>query len=194
MINSVHQNAIFLANVRNAAVDRNTILAYHAGVLVGHASDSVSVTNNRWWLGYHNTIPSDAVFAKVDPAATNVRQAGNFHDAKIAHYQMWSHNNIPPTASFDLANGTRISSPTPITVTTTDQGTGIARVYFFVDGVPQGHCDTAPYSFAFDPGRYTAGSHELAARAVDRFANPSTESRVRVQVDVSARAGTVRLR
>src|SRR5262249_9075195 len=40
MINSVHQNAIFLANVRNAAVDRNTILSYHTGVLVGYASDS----------------------------------------------------------------------------------------------------------------------------------------------------------
>ena len=75
-----------------------------------------------------------------------------------------------------------ISSPTPIAVNASDVGSGIARVYFFVDGVPEGFSDTGPYVFTFDPSLYTAGPHVLEALAIDRFANPSTASRVSVRV------------
>jgi hypothetical protein len=52
-------------------------------------------------------------------------------------------------------------------------GTGVARVYFFVDGVPRGFSDKAPCTFALDPGRYGAGPHDMAAVAVDKNGNMS---------------------
>ena len=58
------------------------------------------------------------------------------------------------------------------TVTATDQGVGIARVWFFVDGVPAGHSDSAPCTFTVNPADRPSGPHTLSAMAVDAYANP----------------------
>jgi hypothetical protein len=167
-------------------VSGNTLVFAINGVTVTGASDTITLANNRHLPGSYN--PGGASWLDRGSQVTNFTESG---DAQLPG---GSNDTAPPVVSFGLADGTVLSSPTRIPVNATDTGSGVARVYFFVDGVPQGFSDTAPCSFAFDPGRYPAGSHELAARAVDRLANPSTESHVKVQVDVSARAGAVRLR
>ena len=167
------QAGVYFRNVSKGTVARNMILYSNGGVQVLGTSDKISLLDNNYWT--HNIWYG--WWLNIGPQVTNFTESGDVHMADD------SIDTTPPTASFGIADGSIISSPTQITVTASDSGSGVARVYFFVDGVPQGFSDTAPYVFAFDPGRYTAGPHELGALAVDQSANLSTDSHVSVQDD-----------
>ena len=171
----VYGKDIELDDINNATVSGNVLLhdvyawPFYAVYLGGTASN-VTLTNNTW-------VKSDLLQElHRDSGVTNVSDDGG---NPIAPSQ---EDTTPPTVSLGIADGTVISSPTPITVTATDGGSGVARVYYFIDGIPAGFSNTAPYVFQFDPSQFTAGTHVLAALAVDRFANPSTASRVSIQV------------
>jgi hypothetical protein len=177
------QNAsVYAVSASNVSISQNKIVYKLYGVQTANASNIVTLTNNS-----HFPVFTTAVWTQISANTTNFTESGT------VQLPAGSDDTTPPTASFGISNGTVISSPTPITVTASDVGSGVARVYLFVDGVPLGFSDTAPYAFTFDPGRYTAGHHELKALAVDRFANPSKESHVSVRVGM-ARAGKVRPR
>ena len=170
----VYGKDIELDDINNATVSGNVLLhdvyawPFYAVYLGGTASN-VTLTNNTW-------VKSDLLQElHRDSGVTNVTDDGGNPIAPLQE------DMTPPTISIGIANGTAISSPTPITINATDD-TSVARVYFFVDGVPEGFSDTGPYVFTFDPSLYSAGTHVLAALAVDRFANPSTASQVSIQV------------
>lgn len=91
-----------------------------------------------------------------------------------------------PTCSFALAADSVIDAPTDIVVTASDAGSGIDRVFFFIDGIPSGHSDAAPHTFAFDPADHPAGEHELSAMAVDGQATLGDEVFLTVQVQEAA--------
>ncbi len=156
----------------NTEIENNTFRMFN-GLAIANlygASDTVIVTGNN----YQTT---GAVQVVNDGSATNVTVSGNVDITATP----W--DKTPPSVSFGITGGTVISSTTNITVTATDAGAGVARVFFFVDGVPQGFDDTAPYIFSLDPSQFTVGSHVLSSVAVDHAANfGSTEATVSVQV------------
>ena len=174
--------AVIVADSENIQIQNNTIrLSRTSGMNfianIGAHSDSVEVTGN-----YYQTYDDLQIFNDGTP--TNITVSGNTSLTEAT----W--DRTPPTASFGITNGTIISSPTPITVTASDAESGVARVYFFVDGVPQGFSDTAPYVFTFDPGQYTAGPHQLMAVAISNAAIPSSYASVCVQASVFNQART----
>jgi Pectate lyase superfamily protein len=176
--NFSYDGAVVVDGSENVLVQGNTIRLSQdnnsdAIVDAINGSTDIQVVNNDYQTSGSTQVTGDGT-------ATGVTTSGNVDISGTP----W--NVTPPTLSFNIADGTVITSPTQIVVNSTES----ARVYFFVDGVPQGFSDTAPYVFTFDPSQYTAGPHELEAMAVDQSANLSTESNVSVQVGVSAQAGT----
>lgn len=175
-------NGVYLSDVTGATVSGNTFMrdrnAGYTNIAVLGSSTNITLSKNTWQDSLDPAIAPGIPYPylQVDPTVTNLTDDGGIpvDPANV--------DKTPPTVSLGIASGTVISSPTPITVNASDTGSGIARVYFFVDGVPEGFSDTGPYVFTFDPSLYTAGPHELEALAIDRFANPSTASRVSVQV------------
>jgi hypothetical protein len=166
--------AVDLTDAVNVAISGNTIAhtfwPFFAISLQG-ASDDITLADNTW-----ENDPPGVQYLSVGSQVKNLTDDGGVPIARSAV------DVTPPAVGFDIPDGTVISSPTPITVNASDVGTGVARVYFFVDGVPQGYSDAAPYVFSFDPSQFTAGPHVLEALAIDQFANPITASQVSVQV------------
>jgi hypothetical protein len=166
---------LYIDDALNATISGNTIVFAINGVTVTGTSDTIALSNNGYWLsGAYGTNGT----SWLDLGS----QVANFPALVNARLPAGSIDRTAPTVSFGITTGTIISSPKQITVTASDSGSGVARVYFFVDGVPQGFSATAPYGFSFDPNQYTAGSHELEAMAIDNYANPSTSVSVSVQV------------
>jgi hypothetical protein len=172
---------VYIQDGLRVTLSGNTAVFAINGVTVTGASDTIALANNRYLPGSYN--PGGASWLDLGSQVTNFTESGD------AQLPAGSDDTTPPAVSFGLADGTVLSSPTGIPVNATDTGSGVARVYFFVDGVPQGYSDTAPYSFAFDPSQYPAGSHELEAMAADNYANLSTSATVQMSVDIPAATG-----
>jgi hypothetical protein len=129
---------------------------------VAHLSNGaahVAITDNDYQT-------NGATVVTDDGTATDVTITGNVDISGTA----W--DTTPPSIDgFSVSEGATISAPTDVTVTASDAGSAVARVYFFADGLPAGHSDAAPHAFAFDPGAHTVGAHTLSAMAVDSAAN-----------------------
>lgn len=183
-INSIAPDALLLDDVIRVSATGNTLIAYYNAAAIGSACDSVDLAGNTWWLGYHGVVTS-VVFASIPEGeegvtATNVTQAGNTYDPDLAPLQVL--NTTPPTVSFSVDPGAVLAGPTEVGVTAAaTNGSGIARVWFFADGVPIGVADAPPFTFTVDPTAWPAGTHELSALAVDGLANPSAYAAVAVR-------------
>lgn len=151
-------------------VSSNLVFYRYCGVSCVNQADTISITNNQY-LSNLIIYP----FTCSDSTETNVTQSGNTEFTG-------TFETTPPSVSFGITDWMIISSAMQIAVNATDAGAGIARVYFFVDGVPHGFSDISPYAFSFDPNQYTAGAHELEAMAIDNFANISSHATINVQV------------
>lgn len=163
---SVAVNGAHNVQIRNNSF-RLVTTGPNVAVNVYNSADTISITNNQY-QSFGDTLLHN------DGSATNVTVSGN----TILSPSTW--DTTPPSASFGIIAGTIISTPTAVTATASDAGSGVARVYFFLDGIPQGFSDTAPYTFTFDPSHFAPGSHELEALAIDAQANLSTQSTVEV--------------
>ena len=183
------QSGIYFSYSNNCTASGNTIIYSILGVHVDVGCNYIALLNNKY--GSPNFYYSQ--WLSVDPTATNFSESGDTQlSAAIVGTTEGGTlspgtSTIKPTVSFNTPNGTIISSPTQITVNASDSGSGVAGVYFFVDGIPQGFSGTAPYSFTFDPSQYAAGPHQLMALAIDNYANLSTYVSVSVQAGVSIR-------
>ena len=173
---------IYFLNASNCTASKNTIIYSNYGVLVSGTSDTIALSDNKY--GSPNIWYSQ--WLSVESQVTNFTESGDTQLSQdivgIRDGGLVGSSQIRPTVSFGIANGTVISSPTKITVNASDLGSGVARVYFFVDGVPQGFSDKAPYVFVFDPSKYTPGTHTLGTLAVDQYGNLSAESDVSIRV------------
>lgn len=155
---------IYLVNVQNSTIARNTIISTSRSANWFSVCDMIALVDNRrlcpdiWWYQIR-----DEPVTNLTDTGTVVLTSGD-------------DDSTSPSVALGITDGTVLSSSstTPITVTATDTGSGVARVYFFIDGVPQGFSDTAPYVFTFDPSQCSLGSHELEVLAVDRLGNLSS--------------------
>lgn len=82
-------------------------------------------------------------------------------------------DTTPPAVQSALKDDEVISKSRKVNFTVSDDGTGVARVLFFIDGIPSGFRDADPYEVSVDPDRFVAGPHRIEAVAVDRAANLS---------------------
>ena len=171
-------NGVCLSDVVNATVSGNTFMkdrnGYFISIAVLGASNNVTLSKNLWQDSLDPVTPYS--YLQVDPTVTNLTDDGGTPIDPSAV------DKTPPAVSLGIASGTVISSPTPITVKASDAGSGVARVYLFVDGIPEGFSDSGSLVFTFDPNLYSAGPHVLEALAVDQSANVSAASQVSVRV------------
>jgi hypothetical protein len=157
---SFSRSVAFLGGCRDATATGNIV--WHSPVVsqpffaAYFGGDNITVTGNSYRCD-----------SEADPGndATNLTISGN------TPLDVGDWDTTPPTCSFEVEDGEFIDSTTGIVVTATDDDSGIARVYFAVDGLPAGFDDTAPYTFTFDPDDYPAGDHVISARAIDHQAN-----------------------
>lgn len=126
--------------------------------------DSITITGNVY--------QTDNPVYKTDGSVTNLVVENNVNVLGSA----W--DETAPTLSFNLANGSTLSTATTIQVTPSEVG----KVYFLVDGKPVSVDNTSPYSFSFDPKLYSVGQHTVTAVMVDSSANLSGEYSMVVNV------------
>ena len=181
--------------INHATISGNTLLhdvyawPFYA-LSLQRASNDITLANNTWVKSANGNLQ----YLQKNSTVTNVTDDGGHPlvQPRDDGTPPPGEDVTPPTISIGIASGTHITAPTPIPVDATDGGSGVARVYYFVDGIPAGFSNTAPYVFHFDPRQFTAGSHVLAALAIDRFANPSTASRVSIQAHLLPRSRSMR--
>lgn len=107
--------------------------------------------------------------------------------------QLWSSlssssgsDTIPPSVSIaSPSNGAFVSGVASVTVSATDN-VGVTKVELYADGALFGTVTLFPYTFGWDSGKYTDGSHSLVAKAYDSANNIGTSSTVFVTVDNTA--------
>jgi hypothetical protein len=169
-----------LYELANGVVTKNFLMGASDAVRVDNAIASIAVTNNRYVAPkfleeYLGPPPPDSTPAPPPrPLGTSgyVTQLGNVAAS--------APSSTVPTVTFALASGTAITSRRQVEVKASGPAP-IARVLFFVDGIPQGFRTAAPYQFHLDPHRYTPGTHTLAAAAVDTTAGLSQMAKVDVK-------------
>jgi hypothetical protein len=133
-----------------------------------------------------NTYQAGTYFPGVlaDDTTSGVIVEGNVN---VAATTAW--DRTAPVVTIGGAGGAiAATGPTSVPVTVSDAQSPVARVIYFVDGLPAGHQDagTGPWAFAFDPARYAAGPHVVSAVAIDAQANASPAARVEVTVGAPA--------
>jgi hypothetical protein len=91
--------------------------------------------------------------------------------------------NLPPAVHLTApADGTRLSSPGPVTIAAaaSDPDGTVIRVEFLADGAKLGESAAAPYSFVWAS---PAGTHALTARATDNAGAVTTSAAVAIEVN-----------
>lgn len=157
--------------VTGNTVRLNTTAA-NAVVRAYNSAATLSVTNNNYQAN------GGTVVNNSDGTATGITQSGNTDISGTA----W--DQTAPAVSLSVADGTTLTAPTAVTVTAADSGAGVARVFFYLDGMPQGFKTSAPFTWTVDPSLLQPGAHTLSAFAVDNAANLSAETVVNFAVPV----------
>jgi hypothetical protein len=87
-------------------------------------------------------------------------------------------DTTPPSVQITSTtwNGKNLS----VSVSASDSGTGVASVQLYVDGVLKATDTSQPWTFKLNTGSWKAGSHSLAAKAVDGAGNVGVSSPVTV--------------
>jgi Right handed beta helix region len=85
--------------------------------------------------------------------------------------------SVPSVAFTTLHDGSTLTPSADVSVS----ANGVARVYFFVDDVPFGFSDSAPFQFAL-PSETSMGNHRLGLRAVGPYADVTEMIGISVQV------------
>jgi hypothetical protein len=143
-----------------------------AALRIKGSSTAVSIRNSGLDVGSDDS----GCYLDWDGLAT-VTEADNALLSNVDH--------TPPTVSIGAEAGRAFSTSGPIVqipVRARDHQSGVARIYFFIDGIPQGFSDQAAASFPFDPARYQPGYHTLEALAIDHSGLLSKRSIVTVKV------------
>lgn len=153
---AVQIGAAHLTNVQNNLI-RFSVSGTNGVVYLYNATDSTDVSGNSYQTAGDTVI-------RTDSSDTNTTSSNN------TPLSTGSWDRTAPTTSIGVSPGTTFTVPTDITVTASDADSGVARVYFFIDGVPCGYSDTAPHIFNVDPTGHSHGTHTLSALAVDNEA------------------------
>jgi hypothetical protein len=75
------------------------------------------------------------------------------------------------------AGGSTVAGSVTLTAAATDN-VGVSGVRWYVDGVQVQRDDAAPYSRTWGAGKYSSGTHEIYARAVDAAGNWGTSAKL----------------
>jgi hypothetical protein len=157
-------------NSANVVFEGNAIRIPHAAYCAVNIVGAVSIKISQ------NKYTSDCAFKHQEATGSTVIDAANTAlGSAIA-------DTAAPTVRIGVRPGTSFSANTRITVSGTDTQAGVARVYFFVDSIPQGYSDADTASFNFNPQHFENGPHTLGAMAVDNAARLSTIVNVPVVV------------
>ena len=89
---------------------------------------------------------------------------------------------LPVASITSPAAGATVRGSVAVSVTATDN-VAVASVELLVDGAVVGSDSSAPFSFTWDAGAVSNGSHTLQARATDTAGNMATSALVGVTVD-----------
>ena len=160
------------------------------------ASDNVGVT--RVWfyidgayLRSDGLAPFESPWdtSAVTPGSHQIRAraydaAGNYTDAQVTVTVTTASDAVPPSLTITApTNGQTVSGLVPISASASDSG-GIARLWFYVDGVYIRSDGAAPYDATWDATSASLGSHSIRVRAYDNAGN-FTDRTVSVTVGVA---------
>ncbi|BDG60233.1 S8 family serine peptidase [Caldinitratiruptor microaerophilus] len=92
-------------------------------------------------------------------------------------------DRVPPDVRLTApAAGETLSGTVTLAAEAEDDGTGVERVEFLVDGKPVGTATAAPYRVQWDSTAVADGEHRIAARATDKAGNRAETEPVSVVV------------
>lgn len=163
------QPSIFITNARNALFENNRIYRADCLAWLREGNQQVTIKNNVY--------TQNTCSVQDDGTSTGVTISNNttVSDASI--------DRTAPIVSMDAQAGQSFSgSNNTISISATDGGVGVARMMYFIDGIPQGVVDAASGTFTFDASRYQNGPHTLAVRAWDKNGNIALVKKVSVMV------------
>ena len=120
----------------------------------------------------------DYIFRVTATDTNSKKYQFQVHDIKIDNVR----DTEPPTVSITApSNGATVSGYTYIVASATDNE-GVAKVYFYVDGVLKRIDSSSPYRYFWNSKTVSNGSHTLMARAYDPSNNIGTSPTVTVNV------------
>lgn len=150
-------------------VEGNQLWGGLCSIGLGGAGSKVSIKGNRW---------GNTSGCFLDPSSPPERAA----QADNTSVSVATIDEEPPSLTLQPPARRIVSSPTKVRATAADKGTGVARVFFLVDGIPAGFSDSAPYELFLDPSHYGEGERTIEALAIDKAANVSAVSSLTVEV------------
>jgi Bacterial Ig domain/Chitobiase/beta-hexosaminidase C-terminal domain len=133
--------------------------------------------------------PTAASSAYIGPftlsATTTVRyrawdSAGNVETTKAQSIRI--DTTAPTVAITSPTNGATVTGTVKLTANSSDSGSGIGLVSFYVDGVLVGTKSSAPYTVSWNTKKVSAGQHTLMAIARDVAGNSQTSASIQVTV------------
>jgi hypothetical protein len=95
-------------------------------------------------------------------------------------------DTTPPTVTLTSpASGATVSGILTISANASDQGTGVTRVQFFVDGALVGEDTTAPYAIAWNTSSKPNGTYPFSAIAFDGAGHGATSGNLNATISNS---------
>ena len=182
----------------------NLIGTYVSGVTWSNTSCGYACSDHASWTtaGFAATIPFEGLLSGSNPnihttndtlarSDTTGAHALKFakiaaaYVAELAEGSLTVSDTTSPTVSITApTSGATVSGSVNVTAEASD-ASGVSRVEFLVDGALKATDTSAPYSFSWDTGSSSNGSHTLTATAVDTFGNSGTSTGVTVTVSNS---------
>jgi len=92
-------------------------------------------------------------------------------------------NSLPSVSITAPTAGATVSGSVPLTVTTSDAGSPVAKIEYLVDGNVVATSTTSPFGVMWNSASVANGSHSITARATDGAGNQTTSSAVGVTVN-----------
>lgn len=136
-------------------------------------------------LSWNSTLISDGNHAWLAKAYDT---AGNVTNSAAVTVMVDNIDTEAPSVSLSGV-GNALSGTVTLNASASDN-TGVSRVDYYLDNALIGSATTAPFSFAFNTGSISAGSHTLKAVAIDAAGNQGTGSLSNIVIDNTAPAVT----
>jgi len=146
------------------------------GVIVATVSGSASPYSTSWTT----TGGAYADGTKVTLTATATDLAGL---SSTATETVTVDNSLPSVSITAPTAGATVSGSVPLTVTTSDAGSPVAKIEYLVDGNVVATSTTSPFGVMWNSASVANGSHSITARATDGAGNQTTSSAVGVTVN-----------
>ena len=156
-------------------------------VMVNSAPVRASAADAQFYVKWMDNLitktSSGGVWSSFFPKERSAAQA-RYQAAKVLYQKIASEagtvDTAPPSVSITSpGNGTTVSGAITVTANATDD-VGVTKVEFYLDGALQATDIISPYTWSWNSGLTSNGSHTITAKAYDAAGNSTASSAVNI--------------